>query len=137
MKKSYAPEEKQALIDRYLSNKEPVGKLLASAGVPRSTFYGWLQTPLKERLAFAEQIYGKYNIHMICEALAIDRGTFYNHVLRNKRDNAWYAKRREELRLRVREVYDENKEVFGVQQITAILRKEGLRVSEKMVNIRH
>ena len=43
MKKSYAPEEKQALIDRYLSNKEPVGKLLVSAGVPRSTFYGWLQ----------------------------------------------------------------------------------------------
>lgn len=178
MKTSYTPEEKQALIDRYLSNKEPVGKLLASAGVPRSTFYGWLQAyrevqqfenkksidprnfrilenkvsrlegiieilrqspctlqaPLKERLAFAEQIYGKYSIHMICEALAIDRGTFYNHVLRNKRDNAWYAKRREELRIRVREVYDENRQIFGAPKITAVLRNEGLRVSEKMVS---
>ncbi len=178
MKRNYAPEEKQALINRYLSNKEPVGKLLASAGVPRSTFYGWLRTyqeaqqtqnrkpidprnfrilenkvarlegiieilrqcpctlqaPLKERLMFAEQIYGRYSIHMICEALAIDRGTFYNHVLRNKRDNAWYAKRREELRIRVREVYYENRQIFGAPKITAVLRKEGLRISEKMVS---
>lgn len=178
MKAVYTQEEKQNLIDRYLSNQEPVGKLLASAGVPRSTFYGWLrayqeaqqaenrktidprnfrvlenkverlegiieilqkspcsvQSPLQDRLSYAEQIYSQYSIHMICEALSIDRGTFYNHMLRNKRDNAWYAKRREELRLRIQEVFDENRQVFGAPKITAVLRKEGLRVSEKMVS---
>ena len=51
MKTSYTPEEKQALIDRYLSNKEPVGRLLASAGVPRSTFYGWLRAYQEARQA--------------------------------------------------------------------------------------
>lgn len=178
MKTIYTEEEKQSLIEEYLSNKVPVGELLASAGVPRSTFYGWLRTyqeerqatnrktidfrnfhlletkvarlegiieilkkspcsvqaPLKERLSYAEQIYSQYTIHMICEALSIDRGTFYNHVLRNKRDNAWYAKRREELRVRIQEVYDENRQIFGAAKITAVLRKEGLRVSEKMVS---
>lgn len=178
MKKKYTPKERQALIDRYLANQEPVGQLLASVGVPRSTFYGWLrayqeaqkaqkrktidprnfrfletkvarlegiveilqkspcavQAPLKERLSYAEQIYGQYSIHMICEALSIDRGTFYNHILRNKRDNAWHAKRREELRIRIQEVFDENRQVFGAPKITAVLRKEGLQVSEKMVS---
>lgn len=178
MKNTYTSEQIQALIEQYLSNKVPVSKLLASAGVPRSTFYGWLrayqeerqatnrktidfrnfhlletkvarlegiieilkkspcsvQAPLKERLSYAEQIYSQYTIHMICEALSIDRGTFYNHMLRNKRDNAWHAKRREELRIRIQEVFDENRQVFGAPKITAVLRKEGLRVSEKMVS---
>lgn len=178
MKAVYTEEEKQSLIEEYLSNRLPVGKLLSSAGVPRSTFYGWLrayqktqhaqkrktidprnfrfletkvarlegiveilqqspcavQAPLKERLSYVEQIYGKYSIHMICEALSIDRGTFYNHILRNKRDNAWHAKRREELRIRIQEVFDENRQVFGAPKITAVLRKEGLQVSEKMVS---
>ena len=179
MKNTYTSEQKQALIEQYLSNKVPVSKLLASAGVPRSTFYGWLKTyqeirqaenrktidprnfraletkvgrlegiieilqkspcpvqsPLQDRLSYAEQIYSQYSIHMICEALSIDRGTFYNHMLRNKRDNAWHAKRREELRLRIQEVFDENRQVFGAPKITAVLRKEGLVVSEKMVSI--
>lgn len=55
-------------------------------------------------------------------------------MLRNKRDNAWYAKRREELRFRIREVYDESRQIFGAAKITAVLRKEGIRVSEKMVS---
>ena len=38
------------------------------------------------------QLYGKYNVHVICDAFDIPRGTFYNHVLRNKKDNTWYAK---------------------------------------------
>ncbi|MBQ7340821.1 MAG: IS3 family transposase [Oscillospiraceae bacterium] len=178
MKNTYTSEQKQTLIRQYLSNQVPVNKLLASAGVPRSTFYGWLrayqetrqaenrktidprnfrvletkverlegiveilqkspcsvQSPLQDRLSYAEQIYSQYSIHMICEALSIDRGTFYNHVLRNKRDNAWYAKRREELRLRIQEVFDENRQVFGAPKITAVLRREGVRVSEKMVS---
>ncbi len=178
MKVSYTPEEKQRIIQQYLANKEPVGQLLASAGVPRSTFYGWLHTyqktlqtkkrktieprnfrvletkverleriveilkkspcpvqaPLQERLSYAEEIFSQYSTHMICEALSIDRGTFYNHISRNKRDNAWYAKRREELRIRIQEVFDENRQVFGAPKITAVLRKEGLRVSEKMVS---
>lgn len=48
--------------------------------------------PLKQRLSEAEQFYGKYSIHMICDALDIPRGTFYNHVLRSKKDNTWYVK---------------------------------------------
>ena len=53
------------------------------------------------KLEVLEDLYGKYNVHIICEALNVPRGTFYNHILRNKRDNTWYAKRKEELRLKI------------------------------------
>ena len=38
-----------------------------------------VSAPLKERLHALEPFYGKYEVHTICEALDVDRGTFYNH----------------------------------------------------------
>ena len=43
------------------------------------------KSPLQEKLYVAEQLHGKYNVHMICDALDISRGTFYNHIFRNKK----------------------------------------------------
>ncbi len=50
-------------------------------------------SPLSEKLAALEQLQGKYSVHMLCEALKVTRGTFYNFILRNKRNNTWYSKR--------------------------------------------
>lgn len=91
------------------------------------------KSPLKERLYAAEQLHHKYNVHMICDALQISRGTFYNHIFRNKRDNTWYSKRKEELRVRIQEIYDESNQIFGAGKIAAIMRSEGIKVSEEMV----
>ena len=70
---------------------------------------------------------------MICDALGIARGTYYNHVLRNKRDNTWYAKRREELRIKIQEIFDENHQIFGAEKIAAVLKSKGIKTSTKMV----
>lgn len=91
------------------------------------------RSPLKEKLYAAEQLHGKYNVHMICDALDIPRGTFYNHIFRNKKDNTWYAKRREELRIRIQEIYDENSQIFGAEKIAAIMRNEDIHVTNGMV----
>ena len=89
--------------------------------------------PLKQRLYEAEQLYGKYSVHMIREALDIPRGIFYNHVLRNKKDNTWYAKRKEELRIRIQEIYDESNQIFGAEKIAAVMKSERIRVGKEMV----
>jgi len=89
--------------------------------------------PLEEKLIALENLYGQYNVHMLCEAMDVSRGTFYNHILRNKRDNSYYAKRREELRMKIQEVYDNSNQIFGVGKITAVLRNNGFRVSQEMV----
>jgi transposase InsO family protein len=80
-----------------------------------------------------EKIYGDYNIHNLCDALMVPRSTFYNHIKRNKRTLAWYAIRREELREQIREIYDDNRQIFGSKKIAAVLKSRGVRVSVEMV----
>ena len=70
-------------------------------------------SPLDIKLATLEELYGQYSVHMICDALKVPRGTFYNHIFRNKRDNTWYSKRREEFRIRIQQIYDDSNQIFG------------------------
>ena len=114
------------LLENKVARLESIVEILKSATcTPRSA--------LRQRLYVAEQLYGKYNMHVICDAFDIPRGTFYNHVLRNKKDNTWYAKRREGLRLRIQEIFDESNQVFGAAKIAAVMKSEGIKVSNKMV----
>ena len=89
--------------------------------------------PLQERLYALESLQGQYGVHMLCEALDVSRGTFYNHIFRNKRDNVWYLKRREALREMIQQVFDESKQIYGAGKITAVLKERGYITSEKMV----
>ena len=72
-------------------------------------------------------------LHMLCDALCVPRGTFYNYLLRSKRGCAWYDKRREELRQKIQTVYDDSRQIYGAGKIAAVLREQGCRVSEQMV----
>ena len=40
-----------------------------------------VHAPLKEKLTELELLYGQYDVHTLCEALDVSRGTFYNHIL--------------------------------------------------------
>lgn len=88
---------------------------------------------LKDKLYAAENISDNYSVRMLCDALNIPRGTYYNHILRNKRDNTWYAKRRETLREQIQEIYDESNQIFGAAKITAVLRRRDIKSSVNMV----
>lgn len=44
-----------------------------------------INAPLKEKLNAMTPLYRKYNVHWLCEAMQVDRGTFYNHVFRKKK----------------------------------------------------
>lgn len=82
-----------------------------------------IHAPLKERLIESEVLYGQYDVHTLCEALDISRGTFYNHILRNKRGNTWFEKRREEYCALIREVFDEYRQVLGAEKIRTMNRR--------------
>lgn len=89
--------------------------------------------PLDIKLYALEQLYGQYSVHMLCDALKVSRGTFYNHVLRNKKDNTWYAKRREEYRLKIQQIYDDSNQIFGAAKIATVMKDNGYRISVEMV----
>lgn len=89
--------------------------------------------PLQERLTLAEKFQEKYSVHMICDALNISRGTFYNHIFRNKKDNTTYNQRRKFLRIQIQEIYHKSNQIFGAEKIANIIRSEGTKISVKMV----
>ena len=85
--------------------------------------------PLKERLNSAVTFKNQYNIHMICEALNLDRGTFYNHIFRNKKSNTEFSKKCDELRPLIQVIYNEGRQLYGAGKITAVLRHQGHHIS--------
>lgn len=92
-----------------------------------------IHAPLKEKLSELELLYGQYDVHTLCEALEVSRGTFYNHIFRNKRGNAGFEKRREEYRVLIRDVFNEYRQALGAEKIRTILMQRGHKVSTRFV----
>ena len=121
----FTPKDHKLLLHR-------VGKLESIIAILK-TVNCTVHAPLKEKLTELELLYGQYDIHTLCEALDVSRGTFYNHIFRNKRDKAWFEKRRAEYRVIVRDVFDEFRQIFGAEKIRTILVQRGHQVSTKYV----
>ena len=90
-------------------------------------------SPLKTKLYELEKLYGQYSVHVLCEALSVSRGTFYNHLLRNKKQNTSYAQRRAVLSEGIRQIYEENHGLFGSDKILSVLYSQGYHTSKQMV----
>ncbi len=90
-------------------------------------------SPLKEKLYALEELYGQHSVHILCEALDVSRGTFYNHILRNKKQNTVYVQRKEELREKIQKIYDDSNQIFGAGKIMAVLKEQGVKASEKTI----
>ena len=91
--------------------------------------------PLKKRLATAETIYrghSEYSVHEICEALDIDRGTFYNHIFR-RRDTSWRDEKEHRLMLTVQQVFDESGQRYGADRITKTMNAQGISINKQHV----
>lgn len=92
-----------------------------------------VSAPLPDKLWEMEKLYGQFSIHVLCEAMDVPRGTLYNHLFRSKRGNSVAAMRREVLRVQIREIYEENRQVFGAGKIRAVLMERGEKVSQRLV----
>jgi len=90
-------------------------------------------SPLQEKLKELSSLHGKYSVHVLCEALDVARGTYYNHIFRNKKDNNIYKTRRLVLSEKIKQIYDDSNQIFGANKIRAILSDQGVAVSSEMV----
>lgn len=171
MKSALSKDQKQSLIERYLSG-ESVKSIVTCTGVARSTLYSWIDeykankanntdkpnisyrefseckrkierlikiieilqkspcsatAPLHERLDVIEEFAKKYdyNVNTLCEALKVAKGTYYNHVLRNKRGNTVYEQKYAKLRPMIQDIHDEFNQTLGPEKIAAILKQRG------------
>lgn len=92
-----------------------------------------VSSPLKEKLNAMEALHGEYSVRALCDALKVPRGTYYNHIFRNKRNNSVYIKQREELKPIIQSVFDEHRQIFSAAKVTAVLQDRGYKTSEKTV----
>ncbi len=91
------------------------------------------KSPLKEKLYELEKLKDKFSIPLLATALNVDKGTLYNHILRNKKQDTTYSKRRLEITEQVKIVYDESNQIFGAGKIYAVLKTKGIKTSVKYV----
>lgn len=92
-------------------------------------------SPLKKRLTIAETIYHthtEYSVREICEALEIDRGTFYNHIFR-RRDTSWRDEKEKQLMLIVQQVFDDSGQRYGANRITKTMKAQGISINKQHV----
>jgi len=92
-----------------------------------------LVSPQQTKLKEIEKLYGQYSVHVLSDSLDIPRGTFYNHILRNKKDKYSYQVRRRKLSKSIREVFEESNQIYGARKIRAVLKSRGISTTDKMV----
>lgn len=90
---------------------------------------------LQKRLRILAQLYEQtelYSVRELCEALNVDRGTFYNHIFR-KADRTKFLEEQAQTMLKVQEVFDEGQQRYGAAKISAVLAENGAIVSKRRV----
>lgn len=128
--------ENKALDPReYFKQRERITKLEGMLEVLK-TASGVIDMPLADKLKILDELYQneKYSVHLMCEALDVPRGTFYNYINRGKRGNTVAARRREEMRHKIMAIFYDSNQVFGAPKITAILKDQGEVVSRGFVS---
>lgn len=92
-----------------------------------------MSSPLQTKLNELEKLYGQYSVHVLCEALSVSRGTFYNHILRNKRKNSQLLLHKQELSMAIKSTYEEYNGIYGARKIYYILKEHGYKTSLKTI----
>lgn len=90
--------------------------------------------PPKDKLSYLEQLYKNGNsVHLICDAMGVPRGTFYNHVLRGKHGHTKAAQRRAEMLPIIDKIFNDSHQIYGAGKIAAVLKSKGYAITESFV----
>lgn len=117
----------------YSNLEKKVHKVQTEAEILKR-FLKYLDIKPKERMAFMDTIRTRYDLRSLCSAMDVDRGTYYNHFKRNKRDKSIYTIRRLEAAPHIQEIFYSNYGIFGANQISHELkRKYGIYMSSNTV----
>ena len=92
-----------------------------------------VSSPLRERYAYIQSISDKYSINLLCKAMNVSKGSYYNQTLRNKNENTLFAQKKAELTPIIEKIFHDNNQIFGAGKIHAILKDRGYKVAAKTV----
>ncbi len=92
-----------------------------------------VSAPLHERYQVIKDLSDHYSVNLLCQALRVAKGSYYNHILRNANENTSYMRKRKELTPIIEQIFHETNQVLGARKIMTILKSRGYSVGEKTV----
>ena len=87
---------------------------------------------IDEKVAAVNALRGCYSIHVLCDALSLPRGTYYNRKRRAGQRTS-YEINDEKLKPLIRQIFHDSKNRFGRKPIHHKLAELGYKVSEKRI----
>jgi len=102
--------------------KETINVLKKDPGVDRTTFRN------REKAAIIDALKSKYSLPNLLAALHCSRSSYYYQQQTAKQQDKYCSARE-----RIQAVFEESHRCYGYRRIHAVLGKEGLRLSEKVI----
>lgn len=92
-----------------------------------------VNAPLAERYEYILNSSEKYSINLLCKTMKVAKGSYYNHVLRNKKENKQFEEKKRELTPVIEKIFNDSKQIYGASKIHAILKDRGYIVGQNTV----
>ena len=93
-----------------------------------------VNSPLRDKFNAITKLSAKYNINLLCEALQVAKGSYYNHILRNKNGNTTYSAKRTRMTPLIKELYHESNQIYGPGKVAAVMNDRGYSVGVATVS---
>ncbi len=90
-------------------------------------------SPLLPRYKYIETIEDIYGLNLCCEAMNVNKGSYLNYKLRGKRGDTVYARRQEEAKPLIEEIFYESNRTYGVKRIYSVLKSRGYDYGIKLI----
>ena len=92
-----------------------------------------IAAPLAERYEYILNLSEKYSVNLLCKTMKVAKGSYYNHILRNKKGNTKFEEKKRELTPIIEKIFNDSKQIYGASKIHAILKDRGYIVGQNTV----
>lgn len=93
-----------------------------------------VNAPLDEKIETIDKMFSeKYTVNLLCEALCVPKGTYYNRKLRGKNGDTEAKQKRDAITPIIKEIYDESNQIYGPSKVHAIIKERGYTCSIRVV----
>lgn len=93
-----------------------------------------VSAPLRERYEVIKSLKGTYSETLLCDALNVSKGSYYNHIFRNKNDANQFIQKEREMAPIIEQIYNESNQIYGPGKVHAVLKDRGYRISVNVVS---
>ena len=89
--------------------------------------------PLSERYSLIRDLSDKYSVSLLCKTMKVAKGSYYNHIFRNKNENTKFEEKKRKLTPIIEKIFNDSKQIYGASKIHAILKDRGYVVGQNTI----